>query len=77
MTVLKSNLKEFWQDMISSIETIESYINWGRSTDEEDFYLNKGLEQESNRISKKYLVKSREIYDLLLHEVRRRNLTVF
>lgn len=77
MTVLKSNLKEFWKDMISSIETIESYINWGRSTDEEDFYLNRGLEQESNRISKKYMVKSSEIYDLLLHEVRRQGLTVF
>lgn len=77
MTIKNVNLKEFWNDMISSIETIESYINWGKNTDEEDFYLNRGLEQESKRISIKYLVNSSEIYDLLLHEVRRQGLTVF
>lgn len=77
MTITKTNLKSFWEDMISGLETIESYINWGKGTDEEDYYLAKGLDQESERISDKYLVNKTEIYDLLLHEVRRRNLTVF
>lgn len=58
------------QDMIKkAVEDIKSAIEWGRATDEVDYYFGTTLDKWSKKISETFGLDFDHVYDMLYKEV--------
>lgn len=59
----------FNEEYNKAVEDIKSAVEWGRATDEVDYYLGTSLDKWANKLSKTFDLDFDHVYDLLYKEV--------